>query len=167
MCTREDQDPFVDSLGKSVDFLTRPTSPFNLKSPPLPDSFQLCSSPSPLVNIPIHQNSDSSDTTVMGGPNRPQMTITKALEIAKANPDVPAEVATRLEQKNADVWQKVQSKPSTYILDREEYAVLNYYQERYKNNSKYDEAIKRFWKHFNGGASSANGANSSQSSSKK
>lgn len=100
----------------------------------------------------------------MGVPNRPQMTITQALDIAKANPDIPAEVTARLEQKNADVWQKVQSKPSTYILDRDEYAVLNYYQERYKNNPRYDEAIKRFWKHFNGGASSVNGAGSSQTS---
>ena len=166
MCTREDQDPLVDSLGKSVDFLTRHTSAFNLKHPALPVSFQLCSSPLPL-SISHSTKSQTQVIQDMGGPNRPQMTVTKALEIAKANPDVPAEVTTRLEQKNADVWQKVQSKPNTYILDREEYAVLNYYQERYKNNSKYDEAIKRFWKHFNGGASSANGATSSQSSSKK
>ena len=167
MCTQEAQDPFVGPLGKSVDFLTRPTSSFDLKSPPLAIFFQLYTSPSPLVNLQIPQNSDLSDTITMGGPDRPQMNVSKALEIAKSNPDVPAEVTTKLEQKNADVWQKVQSKPNTYILDREEYAVLNYYQERYKNNSRYDEAIKRFWKHFNGGASSTNGASSSQSSSKK
>lgn len=97
----------------------------------------------------------------MGGPSGSQMTVSKALEIAKANPDVPAEVAAKLEQKNRDVWQKVQSKPNTYILDMEEYAVLNYYQEEYKNNPRYDEAIKRFWKHYNGGASSVNGAHAS------
>ena len=97
----------------------------------------------------------------MGGTAASSASISKLLDIAKANHDIPPAVTQRLERTNTEVWQKIQAHPSTYVMNKDEYAVLNYYQERYKNSRQYDQAIARFWKHFKGNPSEVNGPQAS------
>ena len=103
----------------------------------------------------------------MGGSGSISLTIPKALEIAKANNEIPANVVQLLERSNTSIWQKIQAHPTTYIMTKDEYMVLNYFQERYKNNASYDQAVARFWKHFNGGNAQIDGSSSSRTPSKK
>ena len=84
----------------------------------------------------------------MGGPTTPSLTVTEALEIAKANNNVPAAVTQKLESTNTKVWRKIKADPDEYVMDKDEYAVLNYYQERYKNEPLYKPAVARFWESF-------------------
>lgn len=81
-----------------------------------------------------------------------QLTITEALDIAKANQDggIPSNVTTTLEKANTDLWKRIQEQPATYVMTIDEFAVFNYFQNRYENNDIAGKAISRFWIHFKG-----------------
>ena len=95
----------------------------------------------------------------MGGSSTRQISVPKALEIAKNTDDthVPLAVTAVLEKANTDIWQSIQSRPSSYIMKSDEYAVINYFQGRYKNNHQAQQAIARFWDHYKGDKSLVNG----------
>lgn len=88
----------------------------------------------------------------MGGSSTSEVTIHKALELAKNTDDsrIPATVTAVLEKANTDIWQRIQSNPSSYVMKSDEYAVINYFQGRYKNNRQAQQAIARFWDHYKG-----------------
>ena len=94
------------------------------------------------------------------------LTISKALEIAKANHDPPSAVLQKLESANTEVWQKIQAQPTTYVMDKYEFGVLNYFQERHKNDPRFGQAVARFWRDFDGDPSEVDGQQASSSSNK-
>lgn len=94
----------------------------------------------------------------MPGSGSSSLSIVEALGIAKANHDTPASVTQKLERANTETWQKIQANPTTYLMTMDEYSVLNYFQERYQNNRQYEQAMARFWKHYNHNGSNTNGA---------
>ena len=81
-----------------------------------------------------------------------RLTITQALEVAKQNEDLSIKVKKLLEGKLAEVLQKYQSMPDSFIPDEDEYSVLSFYRERMGDNDRYEQVSRRFWKHHRGAA---------------
>lgn len=101
----------------------------------------------------------------MGGQASNQLTVASALEIAKDNQNgqIPPAVTQMLERNIGDIWRRIQAQPSTYIMTREEFAVFTYYRSRYDNNAVAQQAVARFWNHYNGDTPRVDGARSSSS----
>lgn len=101
----------------------------------------------------------------MGGQASNQLTLANALEIAKANQNgqIPPAVTQILERNIGDIWRRIQAQPSTYILKKEEFAVFSYYRSRYDNNAVAQQAVARFWNHYQGDTPRTDGARSSSS----
>lgn len=102
----------------------------------------------------------------MGGSPATQLTLSRALEIAKDNQNgqVPSAVTAMLERSNSDIWRRIQAQPATYVMTKDQFAVFNYYRARYDNNSVAQQAVARFWNHYKGESPVTDGACSSSSS---
>ncbi|CAF9913209.1 hypothetical protein IMSHALPRED_000945 [Imshaugia aleurites] len=101
----------------------------------------------------------------MGGHASNQLTVANALEIAKTsqNGQIPPAVTQTLERNIGDIWRRIQAQPSTYVMTQEEFAVFSYYRSRYDNNAVAQQAVARFWNHYQGESSRVDGARSSSS----
>ena len=91
-----------------------------------------------------------------------QLTVARALEIVRNNEEgqVHPSVTAVLEKAIGDIWRRVQAQPTTYIMSRDEFAVFNYYRNRFKDSQIAQQAVARFWNHFRGDASQVNGSKS-------
>ncbi|KAK4191198.1 hypothetical protein QBC35DRAFT_470945 [Podospora australis] len=74
-------------------------------------------------------------------------TIMQALEIARESEEGGREttVIKILAECMKNIWTKIVAQPNTYILTVDEFAVFNYHQCQYQDNTIYRAAIKRFW----------------------
>ncbi|KAL8695275.1 MAG: hypothetical protein Q9218_000173 [Villophora microphyllina] len=88
----------------------------------------------------------------MNAANATQLTPAKALEIAKNCEDgsVPPAVTAVLEKAIGELWQRIQYQPSTYVMNKEEFIVFNYYRSRFANVPMAQQAVARFWNNFQG-----------------
>jgi len=102
----------------------------------------------------------------MGGSPTTQLTLAKALEIAKDNQNgqVPPAVTTMLERNISDIWRRIQAQPASYVMTKDQFAVFNYYRGRYDNNPVAQQAVARFWNHYKVDPPVVDGARSSSSS---
>lgn len=89
-----------------------------------------------------------------------QLTVAKALDIVRNNEEgqVHPSVTTVLEKAVGDVWRRIQAQPTTFVMNRDEFAVFNYYRNRFKDSHLAQQAVARFWNHFRGDASQLNGS---------
>lgn len=88
-----------------------------------------------------------------------QLTPAKALEIAKNCEDgsVPPSVAAVLDRAISELWQRIQAQPMTYVMNKEEFVVFNYYRSRFASSPTAQHAVARFWNNFQGNSSEING----------
>ena len=90
------------------------------------------------------------------------LSVAGALELARNNEEgpVPAIASAVLERSMTDIWRRIQAQPSIYLLSKDEFAVLNYYRDRYRDSPLAQQAIARFWRHFRGDVAQVNGIRS-------
>lgn len=88
-----------------------------------------------------------------------QLTPAKALEIAKNCEDgsVPPSVTAVLERAVSDLWRRIQTQPTTYVMNKEEFVVFNYYRSRFANVAIAQQAVARFWNNFQGDSTDIDG----------
>ena len=88
-----------------------------------------------------------------------QPSISRALEIVRNNEGTVTDPAatTVLERAIAAIWQRIQAQPDSYVMDRTEFAVFNYYRSRYRDSALAERAAARFWTNFRGNASEIDG----------
>lgn len=74
-------------------------------------------------------------------------TVAQALEVARESPDGARDptIAGILETALAQLWSKVESQPDSYVLTRDEFAVFNYFQHRFRDNKIATAARRRYW----------------------
>lgn len=91
-----------------------------------------------------------------------QLTVARALDIVRNNEEgqVHPSVTTVLEKAVADIWRRIQAQPASYVMNRDEFAVFNYYRNRFKDSQVAQQAVARFWNHFKGDATQVNGSKS-------
>lgn len=55
-----------------------------------------------------------------------------------------------LEEQINHVWTKMQTEPHSYILNRDEFALFNYYRSRFGDSAIAQNAVARFWNNYHG-----------------
>jgi hypothetical protein len=77
----------------------------------------------------------------------PAITTVVALEIARDSAEGAQDPTVKniLETALADIWQKIQAHPTSYVMTRDEFAVFNYFQDRFAGQELAAAARKRYW----------------------
>ena len=75
------------------------------------------------------------------------LSTSQALELARDSEEGAEDsvVVSVLENAINIIWGKVQSKPTTYVMTRDEFAVFNYFQSRFEGQPIAIEARRRYW----------------------
>ncbi|OAX81389.1 hypothetical protein ACJ72_04269 [Emergomyces africanus] len=78
-------------------------------------------------------------------------TIRVALEEARNSEDgrIDSRITTILEAAIGELWRKVQVQPDSYILTRDEFALFNYFLDRFRGPVA-QRAVERYWNSCNG-----------------
>ena len=86
--------------------------------------------------------------------------VRQALERARNCEDVTvdAQTAAILEAAITELWGRIQAQPDTYILSRDEFALFNYFLERYRGSTVAQRAVARFWNNYHGSATADAGS---------
>lgn len=73
--------------------------------------------------------------------------VAQALEIARESPDGASNstISSILERALSQLWSKVEAQPDSYVLTRDEFAVFNYFQHRFRDNQTARAARCRYW----------------------
>jgi hypothetical protein len=74
-------------------------------------------------------------------------TVVQALEIARDSPEGARDpaVVNILETALTDIWRKIEAHPTSYVMTRDEFAVFNYFQDRFAGQELATAARKRYW----------------------
>ncbi|DAA73654.1 TPA_exp: Uncharacterized protein A8136_4088 [Trichophyton benhamiae CBS 112371] len=85
--------------------------------------------------------------------------VRRALESARNTVDgqVDPRANAVLEAAINEVWRRIQSQPDSYILNRDEFALFNYFRDRFRNSPVAQQAVERFWNNFRGNPSDIDG----------
>ncbi|TDZ25950.1 hypothetical protein C8034_v003267 [Colletotrichum sidae] len=76
-----------------------------------------------------------------------QASVAQALDAARDTPEGASDpyVSSILESAISQIWAKVAAQPDSYVLNRDEFAVFNYFQHRFTGNKIAMAARKRYW----------------------
>ncbi|KAL2073238.1 hypothetical protein VTL71DRAFT_10562 [Oculimacula yallundae] len=76
--------------------------------------------------------------------------VTQALETARDTPEGAQDpaVVSILEHALRQIWRKIEAKPASYVMTRDEFAVFNYFQSRFAGQRLAAAARKRYWDHL-------------------
>jgi len=79
--------------------------------------------------------------------NADNTTVLEALEIARDSPEGAQDpgIIDILESALAEIWDKIQAEPDSYVMTRDEFAVFNYFQTRFEGDQVATEARRRYW----------------------
>ena len=79
------------------------------------------------------------------------LTIQRALDIARNCEEiVEPTISSFLEQSLDDLWSRIYSRPNTYLMSRDEFALFNYFRYRYAKCRTAQRAVQRFWDNYYG-----------------
>ena len=86
-------------------------------------------------------------------------TVRRSLEAARNAEDgqIDPRVNAILESAISELWGRVQARPDDYVLNRDEFALFNYFQERFRGSAVAQRAVERFWNNFRGSPSDIDG----------
>jgi len=81
-----------------------------------------------------------------------QITVAKALELVRNSEtgEVHPGVDATLEKEIQRLWSRIKSNPE-HVMTKDEFAVFNYFQDRFKTDPRARQAVARFWNNFKGG----------------
>jgi hypothetical protein len=93
------------------------------------------------------QHPDSSSNRRASTHSASDTAVLQALEIARDSPDGAEDPTINgiLESALTRIWTKVQSKPDSYVMTRDEFAIFNFFQARFTGNKTAVAARKRYW----------------------
>lgn len=78
--------------------------------------------------------------------------IRQALERARNCEDgtVDPQTTAILEAAITELWTRIQADPDNYVLNPDEFALFNYFLERYRGSTVAQRAVARFWNNYQG-----------------
>lgn len=72
----------------------------------------------------------------------------RAVDIARnTEGELDPNVKDYLENVLRDIWSRVQLHPDSYILTKDEFAVFNFYRQRFGDAPEAQAAVSRYWQH--------------------
>jgi hypothetical protein len=77
-------------------------------------------------------------------------TVAQALELARESPEGEQDPTVKeiLEAALREVWGKITAQPTSYVMTRDEFAVFNYFQQRFDGQNLAAEAKRRYWDRY-------------------
>lgn len=77
--------------------------------------------------------------------------VRRALERARNSEDGQLDTQTTavLEGAINELWRNIQAQPDTYVLDADEFALFNYFRDRFRDSPIAQRAVARFWDNYN------------------
>ncbi|CEJ59069.1 hypothetical protein PMG11_07705 [Penicillium brasilianum] len=83
--------------------------------------------------------------------------IRQALERARNCEDgtVDPQTTAILEAAITELWTRIQADPDSYVLSSDEFALFNYFLERYRGSTVAQRAVARFWNNYQGSSPNA------------
>ena len=76
------------------------------------------------------------------------LTYQRALDLARnAEGDLDPNVSQYLEKALDDIWANITAQPESYVLSKDEFAVFNFYAQRFEGQPIAQQAIDRYWRH--------------------
>jgi hypothetical protein len=86
-----------------------------------------------------------------GGTADGYLNIQRALDIARNSEGVvDPTIASFLERALRDLWGRITAQPSTYLMNKDEFALFNYFRTRFTQSPTAQDAIQRFWNNYYG-----------------
>lgn len=80
-----------------------------------------------------------------------QLTYQRAIDIARnTEGDLDPSVTTYLEEAVTEISNKLNSYPDSYVLSKDEFAVFNYYRQRFSGDIA-ERAVDRYWRSTHAG----------------
>lgn len=77
------------------------------------------------------------------------MSIQGALEIARENDEhIDRRILKFLETAFQLLWDRILDDPEGYVMNRDEFALFNFYRHLTRNYQIARNAVKRFWNHY-------------------
>ena len=74
------------------------------------------------------------------------LTYQRALDLARQTEgELDPDLRKYLEQALQTIWQNIKHRPDSYILTSDEFAVFNFYQDRFRCDELAERAIARYW----------------------
>jgi len=74
--------------------------------------------------------------------------IQTALRHARENESgIGSAVNDFLENTLKGIWDRIQARPHSYILSKDEFAVFNFFRDRFRDQPFAETAVARFWQH--------------------
>lgn len=75
------------------------------------------------------------------------LTYQRALDLARnAEGDLDPSVNQYLEDALNDIWSNINAQPDSYVLSKDEFAVFNFYAQRFEGQQIAQQAIERYWR---------------------
>ena len=119
-----------------------PMPPMAYSSPPSFPSSRAASVSAPSSNASMGGNSATSVDGIGS------LNYQRALDIARnTEGDLDPSVRDYLEQALTDIWGRIQQHPDSYLLTKDEFAVFNFYIQRFIAYPESEAAIARYWSH--------------------
>ena len=104
---------------------------------------------SPLFNLLLRTLALLTPMNMVGnnGSSRQPSSVTEALEIARDSEEGARDPAVKniLETALAAIWAKIEARPTSFVMNREEFAVFNFFQHRFEGLQLAASARKRYW----------------------
>jgi hypothetical protein len=132
--------------------LPRATMDFYFLNNPVRSAATLLSSASPGI-IRARGPSSAYCAGSAEPPSSPAITtVAQALEVARESPEGAEHptVSAILEGALVHIWSRIQARPRTYLMTRQEFAVFNYFQHRFQGDEVAVAARRRYWDHARG-----------------
>lgn len=78
--------------------------------------------------------------------------VRQALERARTSEDghVDPQTSDILENAIGELWRRIQIHPDSYVLNGDEFALFNYFRERFRGSAIAQRAVERFWNSYRG-----------------
>jgi hypothetical protein len=96
----------------------------------------------------------SGGTTIMGEQDTEEidvssLTIQRALDIARnSEGSINQAVGEYLEDQLREIWSRIEDQPESYVLDKDEFALFNFYRDQAPSSSLAQSAVQRFWDNY-------------------
>lgn len=83
----------------------------------------------------------------------------QALERARNSEDgqIDSETSGTLENAIHELWRRLERDPDGYVLSRDEFALFNYFRDRYRGSTIAQGAVARFWNSVQGDTANIDG----------
>ncbi|KAI3322319.1 hypothetical protein HD806DRAFT_536156 [Xylariaceae sp. AK1471] len=76
---------------------------------------------------------------------RVSSTAISALDVARDSPQQEPTIVEILNKAMTEIWRRVVAQPNDYVMSRDEFAIFNFFQDRYRGNRVAKAARARYW----------------------